>query len=100
MRFFFTGPRIFGIRPGVILGASDFRKAFAPSASRSNMTGSFVYVIEGQAGHHMIGASTDPIARLSGASRPTTHPVEAPLGASEDSIWRASLFGRFPINHR
>jgi T5orf172 domain len=65
MRFFFTGPRIFGIRPGVILGASDFRKAFAPSASRSNMTGSFVYVIEGQAGHHKIGVSRDPIQRLS-----------------------------------
>jgi hypothetical protein len=28
------------------------------------MTGSFVYVIEGQAGHHKIGVSTDPIARL------------------------------------
>jgi hypothetical protein len=63
MRFFFTGPRIFGIRPGVILGASDFRKAFAPSASRSNMTGSFVYVIEGQAGHHKIAVSRDPIQR-------------------------------------
>jgi hypothetical protein len=28
MRFFFLGPRIFGIRPGISLGASDFRKAF------------------------------------------------------------------------
>jgi hypothetical protein len=28
MRFFFIGPRILGIRPGIILGASDFRKAF------------------------------------------------------------------------
>jgi hypothetical protein len=63
MRFFFTGPRIFGIRPGISLGASDFRKVFAPSASRSNMTGSFVYVIEGQAGHHKIGVSRDPIQR-------------------------------------
>jgi hypothetical protein len=27
MRFFFLGPRIFGIRPGISLGASDFRKA-------------------------------------------------------------------------
>ena len=29
------------------------------------MTGSFVYVIEGQAGHHKIGVSRDPIQRLS-----------------------------------
>jgi hypothetical protein len=55
VRFFFLGPRIFGIRPGISLGASDFRKAFAPRAPRSNMTGSFVYVIEGAAGHHKIG---------------------------------------------
>src|SRR5258708_39461574 len=70
MRFFFTGPRIFGIRPGISLGASDFRKAFgAPrrgTVPRSGgaMTGSFVYVIEGQAGHHKIGVSRDPIQRL------------------------------------
>ena len=32
MRFFFMGPRIFGIRPGISLGASDFRKAFAAAS--------------------------------------------------------------------
>jgi hypothetical protein len=68
MRFFFFGPRILGIRPGISLGASDFRRAFGSTTStvrgRGAMTGSFVYVIEGHAGHHKIGVSTDPIARL------------------------------------
>jgi hypothetical protein len=65
MRFFFMGPRILGIRPGISLGASDFRKAFAPrGVTAGTMTGSFVYVIEGAAGHHKIGvfARSDPAA--------------------------------------
>src|SRR5260370_12337146 len=70
MRFLLTGPRNFGIRPGISLSASDFRKAFgAPRrgtvpGSGGTMTGSFVYVIEGQAGHHKIGVSRDPIQRM------------------------------------
>jgi hypothetical protein len=70
MRFFFTGPRVMGIRPGISLGASDFRRAFGAKGSNaragagSTMTGSFVYVIEGENGHHKIGVSRDPIARL------------------------------------
>jgi hypothetical protein len=65
MRFFIIGPRILGIRPGVSFGPSDFRKAFgAKRGATGNMTGSFVYVIEGQAGHHKIGVSRDPIQRL------------------------------------
>jgi hypothetical protein len=65
MRFFFSGPRILGIRPGIILGASDFRKAQAPRRSATGkMIGSFIYVIEGENGHHKIGVSRDPIQRL------------------------------------
>lgn len=72
MRFFFMGPRVFGIRPGISLGASDFRRAFGSASSSmpgraarggGTMTGSFVYVIEGEAGHHKIGVSRDPIQR-------------------------------------
>src|SRR5260370_24611534 len=64
MRFFLSGPRIMGVRLGVIFGASDFRKAFgAKRGATGNMTGSFVYVIEGAAGHHKIGVSRDPIQR-------------------------------------
>ena len=67
MRFFFTGPRILGLRPGISFGPSDFRKLSRQNAPLgvSGMTGSFVYVIKGSAGHHKIGVSTDPIARLS-----------------------------------
>ncbi len=64
MRFFFIGPRILGIRPGISFGPSDFRKAFAPNASRSNMTGSFVYVIRGDHNLVKVGVSTNPNARL------------------------------------
>jgi hypothetical protein len=70
MRFFFIGPRILGIRPGISLRPSDFRKAFGPTtgtvagAKTGTMTGSFVYVIEGENGHHKIGVSRDPIQRL------------------------------------
>jgi hypothetical protein len=68
MRLFFMGPRVLGIRPGISLGASDFRRAFkgssAPGKAGGAMTGSFVYVIEGENGHHKIGVSRDPIARL------------------------------------
>lgn len=67
MRFFFSGPRILGIRPGVILSANDFKRAFAspqkPTAAALPAT--FVYVIEGEAGKHKIGVSTDPIRRIS-----------------------------------
>jgi hypothetical protein len=72
MRFFFSGPRVFGIRPGISLGASDFRGAFGSttstvrgrSAQGGTMTGSFLYVIEGESGHHKIGVSRDPIQRM------------------------------------
>jgi hypothetical protein len=73
MRFFFMGPRILGIRPGVSFGPNDFIKTSAPRGAVGNMTGSFVYVIEGQAGHHKIGVSTDPIQRL--ATLQTGSPV-------------------------
>src|SRR5882724_5163672 len=67
MRFFFMGPRIFGVRPGISLGASDLRKVFQTTTTtargRGRMTGSFVYVIEGESGHHKIGVSRDPIQR-------------------------------------
>ena len=45
MRFFFIGPRILGIRPGISFSPNDFRKLsrFASSA-KSEMTGGFVYV--------------------------------------------------------
>ncbi len=66
MRFFFTGPRLFGIRPGVSFGASDFGRftRTSPAGSTGGMTGSFVYVIADQSGRHKIGSSRDPIQRI------------------------------------
>jgi len=64
MRFFFTGPRILGIRPGISLSPSDFRRTARRANTGGAMTGSFVYVVQGAGGHHKIGVSTDPIARL------------------------------------
>ena len=64
MRFFFTGPRFFGIRPGIIFNPNDFRRIMRGKSSQNAMTGSFVYVIEGESGHHKIGVSRDPIQRM------------------------------------
>jgi hypothetical protein len=53
MRFFFTGPRILGIRPGISFGASELlRLATKPKQDKPGepMTGSFLYVIRGDQG--------------------------------------------------
>jgi hypothetical protein len=76
MRLFFMGHRIFGIRPGISLGANDLRKVLAPGASRSNMTGSFVYVIANGIGGHKIGSSVDPIQRISSLQTGSTHELK------------------------
>ena len=64
MRFFFTGPRILGIRPGISFGASDFRRLTRPRQGASGeMTGGFVYVLADESGRHKIGSARDPIER-------------------------------------
>jgi hypothetical protein len=67
MRFFFTGPRFLGIRPGISFGPGDFRRLTRPrqASDAGQMTGSFVYVISNGLGGHKIGQSTDPIQRIS-----------------------------------
>lgn len=67
MRFFFSSPGLFGIRPGVILEPSDFRRLFQSQSKprNSKTTLSFIYVIEGEGGKHKIGISSDPIRRIS-----------------------------------
>ena len=64
MRFFFSGPRFFGIRPGISLGAEDLRRmSKPPSGAPDNMTGGFVYVLADESGRHKIGSARDPIDR-------------------------------------
>jgi hypothetical protein len=78
MRFFFTGPRILGIRPGISFGASDFRRLTRPrrDVAASQMTGSFVYVISNGIGGHKIGSSTDPIQRISSLQTGSAHELK------------------------
>lgn len=66
MRFFFSGPRFLGIRPGILFKAGDFVKMFKLSIRpTSQPPPSFIYVIEGEGGKHKIGVSSDPIRRIS-----------------------------------
>ena len=78
MRFFFTGPRILGLRPGVSFSPSDFRRLSRPTpgAGAGQMTGSFVYVIRGVGNHHKIGVSTDPIARIASLQTGSHEPLD------------------------
>jgi hypothetical protein len=67
MRFFFSGPRILGIRPGVSFSASDFKTKEAPRAARTTsgqIEGSFVYVVRGDHNLVKVGVTTNPSARL------------------------------------
>ena len=61
MRFFVSGPRILGVRPGVIFSAADIARL--GSSGRAARGPSFVYVIEGPS-HVKIGVTRDPIGRL------------------------------------
>jgi hypothetical protein len=78
MRFFFTGPRMMGIQPGISFGAEDFRRSSRPRQgdSSSRMTGSFVYVVKGAGNHHKIGVSTDPIARIASLQTGSHEPLD------------------------
>lgn len=91
MRFFFTGPRIFGIRPGVSFGAGDLRGGSAPRSARSGWrhasdlnlsapvpkaeTGGFVYVVRGDHNLIKIGVSTNPNARLATLRTASPFPI-------------------------
>jgi hypothetical protein len=72
MRFFLTGPRFFGIRPGIILGPEDFRR---PLTGPGTIQGSFLYVIQGAAGFVKIGVTTDPRARLAALQTGSPYPL-------------------------
>lgn len=74
MRLFFTGPRIFGIRPGVSLAPSELFKR--PQSGRGEMTGSFVYVVKGEHGRSKIGVSTNPLSRLNDLQTGSAHRLE------------------------
>ncbi len=87
MRFFFSGPRIMGVRAGIVTdrigGSNQSRK---PAATQ---TGSYVYVIRGEHNLVKIGVTTSPPARLAQLKTGSAFPIEfsflgfAEMGAYE-----------------
>src|SRR5258705_2730559 len=79
MRFFFSGPRILGIRPGISFGANELlRLATKPKQNTPGepMTGSFLYVIRGDHNLVKIGVSTNPNARLAQLRTASAFPID------------------------
>jgi hypothetical protein len=77
MRFFFIGPRILGIRPGISFGASDFMRR--PKTTQANpaepITGSFLYVIRGDHNMVKVGVTTNPNARIAQLRTASAFPI-------------------------
>jgi hypothetical protein len=78
MRFFFSGPRILGIRPGISFGASELlRLATKPKHRPAEpMTGSFVYAIRGDHNMIKVGVTTNPRARLASLRTGSAFPID------------------------
>jgi hypothetical protein len=79
MRFFFIGPRILGIRPGISFGASELlRLATKPKQNKPSepVTGSFVYVIRGDHNMVKVGVTTNPQARLASLRTGSAFPID------------------------
>ena len=71
MRFWFSGPRIAGYRPGVSFGAEDIRAMNGGAARQGSSSSGFVYAIMDNHGRYKLGCSTDPMSRL--ANLQTAH---------------------------
>jgi hypothetical protein len=79
MRFFFIGPRILGIRPGISFGASELlRLATKPKQNKPGepITGSFLYVIRGDHNMVKVGVTTNPNARLASLRTGSAFPID------------------------
>jgi Meiotically up-regulated gene 113 len=79
MRFFFMGPRILGIRPGISFGANELlRLATKPKQNKPSepITGSFLYVIRGDHNLVKIGVSTNPNARIAQLRTASAFPID------------------------
>src|ERR1700730_17149504 len=79
MRFFFTGPRVMGIRPGISFSANDLlRLATKPKRRKlaEPITGSFLYVIRGDHNMSKVGVTTNPTARLAQLRTASAFPID------------------------
>jgi hypothetical protein len=75
MHFFFTGPRIFGIRPGIAFSASELRR-FGRAPAAPPIEGAFLYIISGPPGLVKIGVTTDPRARILALQTGSPYPLD------------------------
>ena len=76
MRFWISGPRIMGIRPGVSFGREDFagRKSTFREAGKP-IGQDFVYVVRGDHGQCKIGVTSNPIARIASLRTCSPFPI-------------------------
>src|ERR1700739_1128350 len=66
MRFWFSGPRILGIRPGISFSPNDFKNKpnNRQKHASEHIEGSFVYVIKAPNDRVKIGVTKNPSASL------------------------------------
>jgi hypothetical protein len=79
MRFFFIGPRVMGIRPGISFGANELlRLATKPKQKKPGepMTGSFLYIVRGDHNLVKVGVTTNPNARMAQLRTASAFPID------------------------
>lgn len=79
MRFWFSGPRFMGVRPGISFSPNDFRQSQGPhrhNGAGERIEGSFVYVVRGDHNMTKIGVTTNPAARLAQLRTGSAFPIE------------------------
>lgn len=79
MRFFIGGPRLFGVRTGLLLSPKDLgfgAERTTQNAPEGTIDGGFVYVIRGDHNLTKIGFSTNPTARLATLRTASPFPID------------------------
>jgi hypothetical protein len=78
MRFFFVGPKILGIRPGISFRPDELFGSIARKQNKPGepMTGGFIYVVRGDHNLVKIGVSTNPNARLAQLRTASAFPID------------------------
>jgi hypothetical protein len=64
MRFWLSGPRVLGIRPGITFRLDELLRKPSPRSRPQQLQGRFIYIISGNHGLIKIGVSSNPSARL------------------------------------
>lgn len=81
MRFWFSGPRILGVRPGVSFGPGDMKEPRASRPGAASPVG-FVYVVDSGHGRVKVGMSADPRARLATLQTGSAYPLRLAYAAA------------------